>query len=186
MPCVAGSISNRTHPHLSHLRHPSGLPEKILADFFFGLADGHKKRPPYPPGSVAAILNCTDIESSPRCAVHVLGTLLRWTILGSGLEVEFYFPVRFVAQSQARIEAFALFGNESFEYAGSALRTERLNLLRREGLLRNGLVDAEVAAFAIAAATVEVLTIGLFDDTLLAFRARERSGRRGIPCIRRR
>jgi len=86
------------------------------------------------------------------------------------------FPACFLAQSQVRLEGFALLGNEAFEQAGLALCAERLDLFRSQGLLRNGFVEIEVATLAVAAATVEVLPIGLFDDALLAFRAHERSG----------
>jgi len=45
-------------------------------------------------------------------------------------------------------------------------------LLRGEGLLGDGFVDAEFATLAVAAATVEVLPIGLLDNTLLALEPR--------------
>ena len=94
----------------------------------------------------------------------------RW-ISPAGLKAELCLPVCFFAQSQVRLEGFALFGNEAFEHAGLALRAKRLDLFRGEGLLRNGFVEVEVAALAVAAATVEVLATGLFDGALLAFRA---------------
>ena len=104
----------------------------------------------------------------------------------AGLKAELRLPVCFFAQSQVRLEGFSLLGNEAFEYASFAFRAERLDLFRGKGLLRNGFVDAEVAALAVAAAAVEVLSIGLFDGALLAFRARERSGRRSRACLCRR
>ena len=88
------------------------------------------------------------------------------------------FPVCFLTQGQVCLEGLALFGDEAFEQAGLALRAKRLDLFWREGLLRNGFVEAEVAALPVAAATVEVLPIGLLDGSLLAFRAQERSERR--------
>ena len=100
------------------------------------------------------------------------------TISSAGLKAELCFPVSFFAQSQVRLEGFALLGNEAFEQGSLALHAERLDLFRGQGLLRKGLVDAEVAALAVAAATVEVLSIGLLDCALLAFRAHERSRRR--------
>ena len=108
--------------------------------------------------------------------------LLEEQLSPTGLEVKRCFPVCFLAQSQIRLEGFALLGNEAFEQGSLAFRAERLDLLRGQGLLRNGLVDTEVAALAVAAATVEVLSIGFLDDALLAFRAYERSGRRGSAC----
>ena len=101
----------------------------------------------------------------------------------TGFKVKCCFPVCFFAQSQVRLEGLALFGNEAFEHAGLAFHAKRLDLLRSESLLRNGFVDVEVAALAIAAATVEVLPIGLINDALLAFRAYERSGRRYRACL---
>jgi len=89
----------------------------------------------------------------------------------AGLKVELCFPICFLAQSQVRLKGLALLGNEAFEQRGLTFGAERLNLLRGEGLLRNSLVDTEVATLAVAAATVEVLPIGLFDGALLAFRA---------------
>ena len=97
----------------------------------------------------------------------------------AGIKPKLRLPFCFLAQSQVRLEGFALFGNEALEHPGLALRAERLDLFRGQGLLRNGFVEAEVAALAVATATVEVLPIGLFDDAFLAFRAHERSGRRG-------
>ena len=96
------------------------------------------------------------------------------------------FPVSFFAQSQVRLEWFALFGNKALEHAGLALRAERLDLLRCEGFLRNGFVEVEGAALAVAAATVEALPIGLLGGALLAFWAQERSGRRGCASLCRR
>ena len=104
--------------------------------------------------------------------------LLEEQLSPTGLEVKRCFPVCFLAQSQIRLEGFALLGNEAFEQGGLAFCAERLDLFRGQGLLRNGFADAEVAALAVAAATVEVLSIGLLDCALLAFRAQERSGRR--------
>ena len=104
----------------------------------------------------------------------------------AGLETELRFPVCFLVQSQVCLEGFSLFGDEAFEQGSLALHAERLDLLRGEGLLRNGLVDTEVATLAVATATVKVLSIGLLDGALLAFRARERSGRRSRACLCRR
>ena len=133
-----------------------------------------------------AVPTLTILESMQRRELPADGTSFGLRVSAAGAKTKLSLPVRFFAQGQTRLKTLALFRNEALENTGLALRAECLNLLRRERLLRNGLVDAEVAAFAIVAATVEVLTIGLFDDTLLAFRAHERSGRRGIPCLRRR
>src|ERR1035441_7703652 len=104
----------------------------------------------------------------------------------AGLKVELRFPVCLLAQSQIRFERFALFGDETLEQGGLSFRTKRLDLFRGEGLLRNGLVDTEVATLAVATATVKVLSLGLLDGALLAFRAHERSGRRSRACLCRR
>ena len=126
-----------------------------------------------------AVPTLTILESMQRRELPADGTSFGLRVSAAGAKTKLTLPVRFFAQGQTRLKTLALFRNEALENAGPALRTECLNLLRREGLLRDGFADAEVAALAVAAATVEVLSVGLLDDALLAFRAYERSGRRG-------
>jgi len=63
----------------------------------------------------------------------------------------------------------SLLGSESLEQGGLAFCAERLDLFLGEGLLSNGLVDTEIAALTVAAATVEVLPIGLLMVPCLHF-----------------
>jgi len=127
----------------------------------------------------------TIIKASHRALLDAI-LLLDTDTSPAGLKAELCFPVCFFAQSQIRLEGFSLLGYEAFENAGLAFRAESLDLFQGESLLRNGFVDVEVATLAVAATTVEVLPIGFLDDALLAFRAYERSGRRGCASLCRR